>query len=138
MTQWHETELRGVEDDLQNARALIEKLQGLNASLQHQVTALHAELARADQAGIDLRQQLAAAADPEPDLDTVPLQALLEAVGTFLEHDQAVAIHGSYDPTIHVDIHALGRVFRVETREASEMLTHAHELAQCEVVRIGK
>lgn len=138
MTQWHDTEPASIDAELQNARALVDKLQTLNASLQHQVNALHAELARADQAGIDLRQQLAAAPDPEPDLDTVPLQALLEAVGTFLEHGQAVAIHGSYDPTTHVDIHALGRVFRVETREASEMLTHAHELGQCELVKCAR
>lgn len=138
MTQWHDNDPASIDAELQNARALVDKLQTLNASLQHQVTALHAELARADQAGIDLRQQLAAAADPEPDLDTVPLQALLEAAGTFIEPGQAVAIHGSYDPTTHVDIHALGRVFRVETSEVSEMLTHAHELAQREVVRSGK
>ena len=72
MTQWHETELRGVEDDLQNARALIEKLQGLNASLQHQVTALHTEIARADEHANELRAQLAQQADPAPDIDTPP------------------------------------------------------------------
>ena len=131
MTQWHETELRGVEDDLQNARALIEKLQGLNASLQHQVTALHTEIARADEHANELRAQLAQQADPAPDIDTAPLADLLEAIGTYLEPDQAVTIRGSYEPVRQVEIHAMGLTFAVDTREASEALTKLQELGGC-------
>lgn len=138
MTQWHETEPRPLEsDELQNARALIEKLQGLNASLQHQVTALHSELARADEHANELRAKMAQQADPEPDIDTVPLADLLEAIGTYLEHGQAVTIRGSYEPVRDVDIHAMALSFRVSTHEASEALTHAHELAQCLIVEVG-
>ena len=70
---------------------------------------------------------------PEPDIDTVPLADLLEAVGTYLEHDQAVTIRGSYEPVRQVEIHALGLTFAVETHEASDTLTAAHSLAQCVV-----
>ena len=90
MTQWHETEPRTLEsDELQNARALIEKLQGLNASLQHQVTALHTEIAHADEQANELRAQLAQQADPEPDIDTVPLADLLEAIAGTLRRSGA-------------------------------------------------
>jgi len=128
MTQRHETELRGVEDELQNARALIEKLQGLNASLQHQVTALHTEIARADEHAKDLLAQLAQQADPAPDIETVPLADLLEAIGTYLEHDQAVTIRGSYEPVCQVEIHAMGLTFAVDASEASKALTKLQEL----------
>jgi hypothetical protein len=74
----------------------------------------------------------------EPDMDTVPLQALLEAVGTFLEADQAITIRGSFEATADVDISALGRTFRVPTYEASEALTNLHALAQFEIVEIGQ
>lgn len=132
MTQWHETEPRPLEsDELQNARALIEKLQGLNASLQHQVTALHTEIARADEHANELRAQLAQQADPAPDLDTVPLADLLEAVGTYLEHDQSVTIRGSYEPVRQVEINAMGLTFAVDTHEASEALTKLQELGGC-------
>lgn len=134
MTQWHETEPRPLEsDELQNARALIEKLQGLNASLQHQVTALHSELARADEHANELRAKMAQQADPdhEPDIDTVPLADLLEAIGTYLEHDQAVTIRGSHEPVRQVEIHAMGLTFAVDTHEASEALTKLQELGGC-------
>lgn len=72
---------------------------------------------------------------PEPDIDTVPLADLLEAVGTYLEHDQAVTIRGSFEPTRQVEIHALGLTFCVDTQEASEALTKAHELGQCLTVQ---
>ena len=133
MTQWHEAEPRAL-DELQNARALIEKLQGLNASLQHQVTALHSELARADEHANELRAKMAQQADPEPDIDTVPLADLLEAIGTYLEHDQAVTIRGSYVPVRQVEIHAMGLTFAVDTHEASEALTKLQELGGCLVV----
>lgn len=68
---------------------------------------------------------------PEPDIDTVPLADLLEAVGTYLEHDQAVTIRGSYEPVRQVDIHAMGLTFAVDTHEASEALTKLHELGGC-------
>ncbi len=68
---------------------------------------------------------------PEPDIDTVPLADLLEAVGTYLEHDQAVTIRGSYEPVRQVDIHAMGLNFAVDTHEASEALTKLHELGGC-------
>lgn len=132
MTQWHETEPRTLEsDELQNARALIEKLQGLNASLQHQVTALHTEIAHADEHAKDLLAQLAQQADPAPDIETVPLADLLEAIGTYLEHDQAVTIRGSYEPVRQVEIHAMGLTFAVDAREASEALTKLQELGGC-------
>ena len=67
----------------------------------------------------------------EPDIDTVPLADLLEAVGTYLEHDQAVTIRGSYEPVRQVDIHAMGLTFAVDTHEASEALTKLHELGGC-------
>lgn len=70
----------------------------------------------------------------EPDIDTVPLADLLEAVGTYLEHDQAVTIRGSFDAVRHVRIHAMGLTFAVETHEASEALTKLQELAGCLVV----
>lgn len=74
---------------------------------------------------------------PEPDIDTVPLADLLEAIGTYLEHDQAVTVRGSYEPVRQVDIHAMGLTFRVSTHDASEALTHAHELAQSQLVQAG-
>lgn len=67
----------------------------------------------------------------EPDIDTVPLADLLEAVGTYLEHDQAVTIRGSYEPVRQVDIHAMGLTFAVDTHEASEALTKLQELGGC-------
>lgn len=68
---------------------------------------------------------------PEPDIDTVPLADLLEAVGTYLEHDQAVTIRGSYEPVRKVEIHAIGLTFAVDTHEASESLTKLQELGAC-------
>lgn len=75
---------------------------------------------------------------PEPDIDTVPLADLLEAVGTYLEHDQAVTIRGSFEAVRHVQIHAMGLTFAVETHEASEALTKAQELAQSLVVEAAR
>ena len=74
----------------------------------------------------------------EPDMDTVPLADLLEAVGTYLEHDQAVTIRGSFDPVRHVHIHAMGLTFAVETHEASESLTKLQELGGCLVVEAAR
>lgn len=68
-------------------------------------------------------------------IDPAPLADLLEAVGTYLEHDQAVTIRGSFEPTRQVEIHALGLTFCVDTQEASEALTKAHELGQCLTVQ---
>lgn len=68
---------------------------------------------------------------PEPDIDTVPLADLLEAIGTYLEHDQAVTVRGSYEPVRQVDIHAMGLTFAVDTHEASEALTKLQELGGC-------
>ncbi len=67
----------------------------------------------------------------EPDMDTVPLADLLEAVGTYLEHDQAVTIRGSYEAVRQVEIHAMGLTFAVDTHEASEALTKLQELGGC-------
>lgn len=68
---------------------------------------------------------------PEPDIDTVPLADLLEAVGTYLEHDQAVTIRGSYEAVRQVELHAMGLTFSVDTHEASEALTKLQELGGC-------
>lgn len=125
MTQWHEAEPREL-DELQNARALIEKLQGLNASLQHQVTALHTEIARADEHANELRAQLAQQADPAPDLDTVELKDLLDAVRCFLEDGQAIVIRAESDS---VTIQALNEAqFACSTAEARDVLDHAAAL----------
>lgn len=125
MTQWHEAEPREL-DELQNARALIEKLQGLNASLQHQVTALHTEIAHADEHANDLRAQLAQQADPAPDLDTVELKDLLDAVRCFLEDGQAIVIRAESDI---VSIQALNEAkFACSTAEARDVLDHAAAL----------
>ena len=75
---------------------------------------------------------------PEPDIDTVPLADLLEAVGTYLEHDQAVTIRGSYEPARQVDIHAMGLTFAVDTHEASEALTKLQELGGCVMVEAAR
>ena len=75
---------------------------------------------------------------PEPDIDTVPLADLLEAVGTYLEHDQAVTIRGSFEAVRHVQIHAMGLTFAVETHEASESLTKLQELGGCLVVEAAR
>lgn len=77
-------------------------------------------------------------ADPEPDIDTVPLADLLEAIGTYLEHDQAVTIRGSYEPVRQVEIHAMGLTFAVDTHEASEALTKLQELGGCVVVEAAR
>ncbi len=69
--------------------------------------------------------------DAEPDIDTVPLADLLEAVGTYLDHDQAVTIRGSYEAVRQVEIHALGLTFSVDTHEAGEALTKLQELGGC-------
>ena len=69
--------------------------------------------------------------DAEPDIDTVPLADLLEAVGTYLDHDQAVTIHGSYEAVRQVELHAMGLTFSVDTHEASEALTKLQELGGC-------
>lgn len=76
--------------------------------------------------------------DPEPDIDTVPLADLLEAIGTYLEHDQAVTVRGSYEPVRQVDIHAMGLTFAVDTHEASEALTKLQELGGCVVVEAAR
>lgn len=127
MTQWHETEPRTLEsDELQNARALIEKLQGLNASLQHQVTALHTEIAHADEHANELRAQLAQQADPAPDLETVELKDLLDAVRCFLDDGQAIEIRAESDSVI---IQALNEAkFACSTAEARDVLDHAAAL----------
>ena len=127
MTQWHETEPRTLElDELQNARALIEKLQGLNASLKHQVTALHTEIARADEHANELRAQLAQQADPAPDLDTVELKDLLDAVRCFLADGQSIEIRAKSDI---VSIQALTDAkFACSTAEARDVLDHAAAL----------
>ena len=74
----------------------------------------------------------------EPDIDTVPLADLLEAVGTYLEHDQAVTIRGSFAAVRYVQIHAMGLTFAVETHEASESLTKLQELGGCLVVEAAR
>lgn len=127
MIQWHETEPRTLEsDELQNARALIEKLQGLNASLQHQVTALHTEIAHADEHANELRALLAQQADPEPDLETVDLKDLLDAVRCFLDDGQAIEIRAESDSVI---IQALNEAkFACSTAEARDVLDHAAAL----------
>ncbi len=73
----------------------------------------------------------------EPDIDTVPLADLLEAVGTYLEHDQAVTIRGSFEAVRHVQIHAMGLTFAVETHEASEALTKLQDLGGCLVAPVN-
>lgn len=75
---------------------------------------------------------------PEPDIDTVPLADLLEAVGTYLEHDQAVTIRGNYEPVRQVELHAMGLTFAVDTHEASEALTKLQELGGCVVVEAAR
>lgn len=75
---------------------------------------------------------------PDPDIDTVPLADLLEAVGTYLEHDQAVTIRGSFEAVRHVQIHAMGLTFAVETHEASESLTKLQDLGGCLVVEAAR
>ena len=127
MTQWHETEPRTIEsDELQNARALIEKLQGLNASLQHQVTALHTEIAHADEHAKDLLALLAQQADPEPDLETVELKDLIDAVRCFLEDGQAIVIRAESE---NVTIQALNEAqFACSTADARDVLDHATAL----------
>lgn len=125
MTQWHEAEPRAL-DELQNARALIEKLQALNASLQHQVTALHSELARADEHANELRAHLAQQADPEPDLETVELKDLIDAVRCFLADGQSIEIRAKSDS---VSIQALTDAkFACSTAEARDVLDHAAAL----------
>lgn len=75
---------------------------------------------------------------PDPDIDTVPLADLLEAIGTYLEHDQAVTIRGSYEPVRQIEIHAMGLTFAVDTHEASEALTKLQELGGCVVVEASR
>lgn len=75
---------------------------------------------------------------PEPDIDTVPLADLLDAIGTYLEHDQAVTVRGSYEPVRQVEIHAMGLTFAVDTHEASEALTKLQELGGCVVVEAAR
>ena len=126
MTQWHEAEPREL-DDLQNARALIEKLQSLNASLQHQVTALHTEIAHADEHAKDLLAQLAQQADPAPDLETVELKDLIDAVRCFLADGQSIEIRAESDS---VRIQALTDAeFACSTAEARDVIDHAAALA---------
>lgn len=74
----------------------------------------------------------------EPDIDTVPLADLLEAIGTYLEYDQAVTVRGSYEPVRQVNIHAMGLTFAVDTHEASEALTKLQELGGCVVVEAAR
>ncbi len=78
----------------------------------------------------DLARHIVAKLDPEPDMDTVPLQALLEAVGTFLEPSQKITIEGRVGGVEEVSISDLGREFIVPTCEAGEALTNANELAK--------
>lgn len=75
---------------------------------------------------------------PEPDIDTVPLADLLEAVGTYLEHDQAVTIRGSFEAVRQVYIRAMGLSFSIDTHEASEALTKLHELGGCLVMEVAQ
>ena len=84
------------------------------------------------------RNVVASLEAPEPDIDTVPLADLLEAIGTYLEHDQAVTIRGSYEPVRQIEIHAMGLTFAVDTHEASEALTKLQELGGCVVVEAAR
>ena len=68
--------------------------------------------------------------DAEPDIDTVPLADLLETAGTFLEAGQGIRITNLGYESPEVRVYALDREFLVESHEASEVLSHAHELAQ--------
>lgn len=68
--------------------------------------------------------------DPEPDMDTVTLADLLDAVGTFLEEGQGVRISRLHHGATDMRVYALGLEFVVESYEASETLAYAHELAQ--------
>lgn len=76
------------------------------------------------------RNVVASLEAPEPDMDTVPLADLLDAVGTFLEGGQGIRISRLHQGATDMRVYALGLEFVVDSHEASEALTHAHELAQ--------
>ena len=74
----------------------------------------------------ELRAQLAQQADPAPDLDTVELKDLLDAVRCFLEDGQAIVIRAESDS---VTIQALNEAqFVCSTADARDVLDHATAL----------
>lgn len=80
----------------------------------------------ADEHANELRAQLAQQADPEPDLETVELKDLLDAVRCFLDDGQAIVIRAESDS---VTIQALNEAqFVCSTADARDVLDHATAL----------
>lgn len=74
----------------------------------------------------DCADELAQQADPAPDLDTVELKDLLDAVRCFLEDGQAIVIRAESDS---VTIQALNEAqFVCSTADARDVLDHATAL----------
>jgi len=102
-------EFNSIRLDLENARALNDKLQALLNSARHENEGLRARECNC-----------------EPDLETVTLTQLLGAVRMYLDEGQSVGITHSGD----VIIHALGRRFMPSMDQVNETLDAAAVLAR--------
>lgn len=104
--------------DVRNAAALADKLQRLLDSKTHECEALRAEIGTQHQ-GV---------ADADPDMDTVSLRALLEAVSTFVDDGQSITVHCAS----HVTLRAFGREFVCSPGEAASLLDASAMLIRAE------
>lgn len=129
-------QLRG---DLANAQALADKLQHLLDSKTHECEALRKALDELPQAksvggwihGLTVENagmKIDAEFAPEPDMDTVPLQALLEAVAMFVDEGQTITVHCAS----HVTVSAFGRDFLCSPAEANGLLDASAQLLRAE------
>lgn len=65
-----------------------------------------------------------------PDMETVPLQALIEAMSLFLDDGQSITVH----PGQAITVNALGRQFVGSPAHANELIDASATLLRMEVV----
>lgn len=105
-----------IADKLKNAEALAAKLQTLLDSSRHEAEAM--------------RHQLSQQCDSAPDMDTVPLHELLQAVGLYLDDGVSITV---YPGAAGAVLHAFGKEFHVLANEAEKTLQAAAHLHLMEV-----
>ena len=113
--------LRGVikmlENDVRNAQALATKLQTLLDSKTHECESLRVQVEHSCSGGC------------KPDMETVPLNELIEHVALFLDEGMSLTIHDTRITTVQ----AFGKSFVCDPAEAGSILDAASLLARVEV-----
>lgn len=105
---------RELSDQLANANALIDKLHGLLASKTHECESMRAQ---------------SCSGGCKPDMETVPLNELIEHVALFLDEGMSLTIHDTRITTVQ----AFGTSFVCDPAEAGSILDAASLLARVEV-----